>query len=147
MCGSSSLAVLAARRPAMGKAEIPAAPISGLILPPVSTHINFPNNKPATVSSTKANKPKTMILPVSRFKNAAALIVAPMARPKNNVAMLMISFCAALLKRSTTPETLSRFPSMSIEMSGVASGTSKPTTSVSTMGNSTSVFCEMGLGA
>ena len=131
----------------MGKALMPHAPISGLIFPPVTTIISLPNSSPATVSITKATAPRSRITSVSPRRKLSAVMVEPMARPRNRVAMLMISFCAALLRRSTTPDSRSRLPSMRVAISGAASGAIKLTTTVTTMGNSTTARCETGLGA
>ena len=52
---------------------------------------------------------------------------------------LAISFDEAPVSRSTTPDSFIRLPSISMPMSGVAIGTSVPTTTVTMIGNSTRV--------
>ena len=46
---SSSCATRAASRPAMGKALMPAAPMSGLMVPWLSAERSLPNSNPAAV--------------------------------------------------------------------------------------------------
>jgi hypothetical protein len=58
----------------------------GLILYPLNTAISYPKSRPATVSSTKASKPRLRILIVARFRKLSALMVAPIVKPRNNVA-------------------------------------------------------------
>ncbi len=58
-----------------------------------------------------------------------------MARPRNSVTVLAISLAEALVSRSTTPDSLSRLPSISMPIKGVANGTSVPTSTVTTIGN------------
>ena len=53
-----------------------------------------------------------------------------------------------LASLSTTPDILSRFPSMSMKLMGTTyTKTSKPITIVSTIGKKINVFFEMGFGA
>ena len=65
--------------------------------------------------------------------------IEPMASPRNSVTTLASSSEEAFVSRSTTPDSRIRLPSISMPISGVANGTSTPTTSVTTMGNSTRV--------
>ena len=62
-------------------------------------------------------------------------MVEPMARPRNRVTVLAISCADALVSRSTTPDSFIRLPSISMPISGVAKGTSVPTSTVTTIGN------------
>ena len=48
----------------------------------------------------------------------------PTEVPRNTVTMFMVSFWAALLRRSQTPHSRMKLPSMSIPMSAETSGTS-----------------------
>jgi len=63
------------------------------------------------------------------------------------VAMLISSFCAILLSRSTTKASRSKFPSIKAAISGAASGATNATSSVTIIGKTTSVRRETGLGA
>lgn len=101
-------------RAAIGTAETPAEPISGFTLPLVKTYISFPNRTPPAVPTQNANRPKKMIAIVCGFRNFSALAVAPTVTPKKMVTMFISSFCAVLTRRSTTPLSLNRFPSISI---------------------------------
>jgi hypothetical protein len=72
---------------AIGTADTPADPISGLILPPVSLHMSLPNNTPAAVPNANAISPSITILIVLRFRNASALVVAPTDVPSSMTTM------------------------------------------------------------
>ena len=84
---------------------------------------------------------------MSALRKLFAVIVLPTASPRNSVAILMISFCDALLRRSTTPASFIRFPSMSEAMSGAACGTRIPTATVTMRGNRINASLETGRGA
>ncbi len=64
-------------------------------------------------------------------------MVDPIARPRNRVAMLIISFWADLFKRSTTPLSRNKFPNINVAINGAASGASRLTMIVTTMGKMT----------
>ncbi len=76
----------------MGKAEIPEAPIKGLILLPDRTHMILPSNSPAAVSRLKANNPMTTIRIVLTLRKLPAVIVEPMVIPSRMVTMFTNSF-------------------------------------------------------
>ena len=59
-------------RAAIGNALMPAAPISGLNLPPVSTLSSLPKTRPAVVSSPKARMPSARMTSVWRLRNYCA---------------------------------------------------------------------------
>jgi len=126
---------------------MPHAPIKGFTLLCVMKAINLPNNSPATVSITNANNPSSKICKVEIFKKLCAVMVDPIARPRNRVAILMISFCAALLRRSTTRLSLSRLPNIKAAIKGAASGATKLTRTVTNIGNITKVRRDTGFGA
>ncbi len=71
----------------------------------------------------------------------------PITSPKNNVATLMISFSAERVSRGTTPDSRSRFPTISAAINGAAFGTKTPTAIVTPTGNTTSANCDTGRGA
>jgi oxaloacetate decarboxylase beta subunit len=77
------------------------------------------------VFMAKANAPSTKIPIVSTVKNLSAASFEPTARPKKIVVMLMISFCALLLKRSTTPHSNVKLPKQNMPTRGVAAGKNK----------------------
>ena len=57
--GSASAPTFWETLAAIGTAETPAEPISGLTFPCVIMHINFPNNTPAAVPNANAIKPRS----------------------------------------------------------------------------------------
>ena len=58
--------------------------------------------------------------------------------------MLISSFWAVLLSRSTTPLSLNRLPSISIPINGAAEGSNRETKMVTTMGNTIFSALETG---
>ena len=128
----------------MGKAEIPAAPISGLILPPVSMHIILPKRTPTAVSRQMATKPRHKTNRVCRLKKLLASIVAPMHKPSSKVTMLVISFSEALFKRSTQPLSLIKLPSMTVPINGAPLGARIEAKMVTTTGKIILVVFEIG---
>ena len=84
---------------------------------------------------TAASRPRIRMYRVEGLRKASPTIVEPIARPRNSVTVLAISFDDALVRRSTTPDSFIRLPSISMPISGVANGTSVPTTMVTMIGN------------
>ena len=122
-------------RAAIGTAETPAAPISGLILPRVAQHMSLPMRTPAAVPIEKATAPRARMPSVSRFRNCSEASFEPTASPSRIVTMFMSSFCAARLSRSTTPHSRSRLPKVSMPISGAAVGRKATTTASTISGN------------
>ena len=86
---------------AIGTADTPAEPISGLTLPCVTRHIILPNNTPAAVPNANAISPNATIFNVSRLRNASALVVAPTDVPRIITTMYIRSCLCQLLNNST----------------------------------------------
>src|SRR5699024_8968001 len=82
LVGSASAPTFWDTRAAIGTADTPAEPISGLILPPESLHISLPSITPPKVPNANATRPRITILIVSRFRNASALVEAPTDVPR-----------------------------------------------------------------
>ena len=80
---------------AIGTAETPAAPITGLIFPPESTFRSCPKSTPPAVLKINAISPNAIILRVATVRNDSVLIVAPTDMPRNIVVALSTSFWAA----------------------------------------------------
>ena len=68
--GSASCPTFCETLAAIGTAETPAEPISGLTLPCVALHIILPNKTPAAVPNANAISPSATIFKVSRLRNA-----------------------------------------------------------------------------
>ena len=92
LCGFASKPTLLATRAAIGTADTPAAPISGLIGFFDNLFINFAINTPLAVPTQKATAPRAKIPKVSTFKNLSADILDPTASPKKTVTVFIISF-------------------------------------------------------
>jgi hypothetical protein len=114
---------------------MPAAPTSGLTLPALITLSSLANSTPATPSTAKATIPSTRMASVLGLRNSLPTMVEPIARPRNSVTVLAISVDEALVRRSTAPDSFIKLPSMSMPISGVAKGTSVPTSTVTAIGN------------
>ena len=115
-------------RAAIGTAETPAEPMSGLIFPAsvlANLFITFAMITPEPVPILKAMRPSTMMPKVSAERNLSACSFEPTARPSMMVTILMSSLAAVLDRRSTTPHSLNRLPNISIPTSGVADGSSR----------------------
>ena len=82
----------------------------------------------------KATMPTQRMPSVCRFMNEEAVAVAPTVRPRQMTTMLFSSFCAALLKRSTTPLSFIRLPSIRHPIRVPAEGTIKETIIATMMG-------------
>ena len=123
---------------------MPAAPINGLILPPVRAHISLPKSTPTAVSRLMAINPRQRISRVSPRKKLFASIVAPMQSPSSSVTILVISFSAAFFKRSTTPLSRIKLPSMTVPISGAPLGAKIEAKIVTTMGKTILVVFEIG---
>jgi len=121
-CGLACRPILLATRAAIGTADTPAAPISGLILPPLAQHISLPISSPAAVPTEKAIAPSARMPSVSRLRNDVADSLEPTASPRKIVTALMMSFWAERLSLSTTPHSRSRLPNVSMPISGTAVG-------------------------
>jgi pyruvate carboxylase subunit B len=119
-----------------GTALSPVAPTSGLIFFLDPLLYNLTVSIPPAIEIAKAKRPRTRIPIVSHLRNTSAGIVAPTQTPKNTVAVFIIGPEAASAKRAVLgPISFSRFPSISIPISGAADGTSIATTNVRTIGN------------
>ena len=80
---------------------------------------------PDAVPIENATAPSAKIPKVSTFKKASALSFEPTPKPKKIVVMLINSFCAVELKRSTTPDSRIKLPKQNIPTKGVAEGKKK----------------------
>ena len=77
----------------MGKAEMPAAPIMGLIFRRGMNRFSaLTNSTPTTVSSTKATRPRHRIISVSTRTNWSARMEKEMVTPSSRVMRLASSF-------------------------------------------------------
>ena len=84
--------------------------------------------------SANATTPMTRILSVCQLRKASAVAVAPTEMPRKTVTMFISSFCTVLLRRSTTPHSRMRLPSIRLPISGAAEGSSRETKIVTMMG-------------
>ncbi len=101
----------------------------------LNTFISFASSTPPAEPMPKATMPIASIDRVLRFRKLSAVAVAPTEIPRNMVTMFISSFWAVLLRRSTTPLSFIRLPSIRQPTSGAAEGSMKDTKIVTTMGN------------
>ena len=74
------------------------------------------------------------MLMVLKLRKASAEAVAPTVMPRQMTTMLLSSFCAALLRRSTTPLSFIRLPSIRQPIRVAAEGRMSDTMMATTMG-------------
>ena len=86
-----------------------------------------------------AMKPMPNMASVCGLRKTWPSMVPPIARPRNSVTILAISFSEALVSRATTPDSRMKLPSMMVPMRGRPLGASRPVTRVTTMGKSSLV--------
>ena len=121
-------------RAAIGTAETPAEPMSGLIFQPVARHMTLPRTTPAAVPKMKATSPSPMIMRVSLTRKLSALIVSPVPSARKMVTVLMSAFCAVSERRSVTPLSRKRLPSISMPRRAVMDGRRRLMKMVETIG-------------
>ena len=124
-------------RAAIGTADTPAEPMSGLILPPESLYISLPSSSPPTVANSKAMSPSTTMKMVCQVRKRSKRAVAPTEVERKMVTMFIMAFCAVSERRSVRPDSLKRLPSMRQPSSGATEGRSRQTNTVTMMGKRT----------
>ena len=122
-------------RAAIGTADTPAEPISGLILPPVRTFISLAIRTPPAVPTANAQTPSTTIFSVEAVIKVCPVADAPTQVPSRITRMFIRAFPAVSASLPVLPHSLNRLPSISIPTSGAADGRSRTTTVVTAIGN------------
>ena len=118
----------------MGTAETPAAPIRGLILPFVTIYSTLPISTPPAVEQMQAVRPSTTISSVLSWMKSCPFAVAPTHTPSMMVTMFISAFCAVSDRRSTTPDSRNRLPSMNMPSSGTTEGRIRAMSTSTTIG-------------
>ena len=121
-------------RAAIGTAETPAEPISGLTFLPDSLHMMLPPMRPPAVEMPNATRPRKMIFRVSAFRKLEATMVAPTEVERKIVTMFMRAFCTVSDRRSVQPHSRKRLPSIRQPISGAVDGRSRMTKMVTMIG-------------
>ena len=129
----------------MGTAETPAEPIRGLMGSLLNLFIIFATITPPAVPKAKAQTPISSMPRVLPVRKVSAVAVAPTEMPRNMVTIFISSFWAVLERRSVTPLSRNRLPSISRPISGAAEGSMKDTNMVTMMGNIIFSFWDTGL--
>ena len=109
-------------RAAIGTADTPAEPISGLIGVEDILFITLAIKTPLAVPIPKATIPSDRIPRVLKSRKDAALSLEPTDKPRKIVTILINEFCTVSLRRSTTPHSFIRLPKQNIPSSGAADG-------------------------
>ena len=124
-------------RAAIGTADTPALPISGLIFLCFGKNRlkNLTNNTPEAVAMIKAKAPKAKIFIVSIVKNSLACVEHPTVRPSNMTMTSFNALPAVLAKRVVFVLSFNRLPKNNIPKSGRPEGTMKVVISKPTTGN------------
>ena len=91
-----------------------------------------------------ATMPIAMISSVRTVRKVEAVAVAPTVTPRKIVTIFISSFCIVLFRRSVTPHSFARLPSIRQPTSGAADGSSSATRMVTTMGKI--IFCVLVAG-
>ena len=112
-------------RAAIGTADTPAEPMRGLILPPESLYMSLPTSRPPMVENAKAHRPSTTIFRVLAVRNWEPAVVAPTEMPRKMVTMFIRAFCTVSLRRSVTPHSRHRLPSIRQPIRGAVEGSSR----------------------
>ena len=114
---------------------MPAAPTMGLILLlGVKMFSTLTNSTPTTESSTKATRPRPIIMKVSGRTNWSAFMEKEMVMPSSRVMRLARSFWAVLDRVDSTPHSRIRLPNMRKPTSATEAGATSPAITVTTMG-------------
>ena len=142
--GSASAPTFCDTRAAIGTAETPAEPISGLIFPPDSLHITCPSMTPPKVPKAKAARPSTTIFKVATLRKFSALVEAPTDVPRRITTIYIRALEAVSVSCLTTPHSLKRLPSISMPTSGAVVGRIMHTTIVMTIGKR--IFSSLVMG-
>ncbi len=119
----------------MGNAEMPQAPIMGLIFFLTNRLMNLANSTPPTVSNTKANSPRAIISSVPPVRNWSACILVAMVMPRKMVMRFASTFCAVSDRLFSTPHSRSRLPNIKKPTNATLRGATRPAIAVTTMGN------------
>ena len=82
-----------------------------------------------------AIRPSAMMSSVSTLRKFWATAVAPTVTPRKIVIMFISSFVAVFTRRSQTPDSFIRLPSISIPTREAESGTMRETITVTAIGN------------
>ena len=133
--GSYLVEISLQTRLAIGTAERPVAPMSGLIFFLLKRFVIFTMQMPDAIERPNAKKPPTTIPMVVQLRNACTVIVAPTQRPRKTVAVFMMELEMVSNRRPVSePISFRRLPNMSIPMSDTADGTSNATMVVTAIG-------------
>ena len=143
--GFSAWPTFCETRAAIGTAETPAEPIRGLTLPPVSRYISFPSSTPPAVPSAEraqAHGHDGQRLGVEERLGRRRRADGDAQEDRDDVASARCE--AVLTRRSTTPDSLSRLPSISMAIRGAAEGSRSETNTVTMIGKQTFSVLETG---
>jgi len=132
-------------RAAIGTAETPAEPISGLIGSLHSLFISRPIRQPPAVPKLKAISPSTRMPSVSELRNFSQANLEPTDSPSMIVTTLINAFDMVSANRATFgPTSRHRLPSISAPISGTALGSSSEQSSNTVSGKQTFSIFETG---
>ena len=109
-------------RAAIGTADTPAEPISGLIFSLLKRFIIFAKITPDAEPNENATIPNVRMPRVFQLRKASAVAVAPTEIPRKMVTMFINSFCTVFDKRSVTPHSFIKLPNIKQPISGAAEG-------------------------
>src|SRR5574344_1723525 len=133
--GSSLSAIFCTTRADIGNAEIPAAPIIGLIFFLRKRLMNFANNTPPIESSMNAASPSAMMSNVSAETNCSACMLNETLMPRSRVIKFVRAVRAVSASESSTPHSRTRLPNMRKPTSDTEAGAMSPVIMVTTTGN------------
>ena len=108
--------------------------MSGLIFSLRKRFMNLAKSTPPALPKPNATIPIARIINVCRLRKLAPVAVAPTERPRKMTTMFINSFCAVLDRRSTTPHSFIRLPSIRHPISGAADGRMRATIAVMMIG-------------
>ena len=135
LVGSSCRPICVITRADIGKAEMPQAPIIGLILFFRNRFRSLANRTPPTVSKTKATRPRSRIKIVCTFRKFSARICEATVIPRRRVIRFASVPCAVSERLSRTPHSRIRLPNIRKPTSATLLGAIRPATIVMQTGN------------
>ena len=104
-------------------------------MPPERRHITLPSNTPAAVPPANARRPRRIISIVCTVKKCSALMVIPVPVARKIVTMLHNAFWEVSDRRSVTPDSRNRLPSISMLIRAATGGSSREMIIAEEIGN------------
>ena len=135
-------------RAAIGTADTPALPISGLIFLSFGRKrfISFTNPTPLAVATTNAHAPMKKMKIVFMVRNSLACVEHPTVRPRSITTISLSAEPAVFARRVVFPDSFSKLPKNSMPSNGRPEGTMNVVRSSPMIGKRMRSVCETWRG-